>query len=103
MTPLCLNGRGGAEARKGPGDPGLGVSEFPAFCPVAPFSGHCHLWLVPLSAAAGWAPFPLSLNGHSEAVGPFNYTVENPLISLSISPVLISSRSLPRVAALSQS
>ena len=77
---------------------------FPAFCPVVPFPGHCHLWLVSLpNAAADWAPFPLALNGHNEAIGPSNYTAVNPVISLSSSPVLISSCSLPHVASISQS
>lgn len=78
--------------------------EFPAFCPVVPFSGHYHLWLVSLlNAAADWTPCPLGINGHNEAIGPFNYTAVNPLISLSSSPVLISSCSLPHVASISQS
>lgn len=77
--------------------------EFPAFGPVIKSSEHCRLWMVSLlGAMADLAP-PSVLNGHSEAVGPFNYTAVNPLITLSSSPVLISSCSLPHVASISQS
>lgn len=35
--------------------------EFPAFCPVVPFSGHCYLWLVSqLNAAARLGSFSFS-------------------------------------------
>jgi len=78
--------------------------DFPAFWPVVPFSGHGHLWLVSLlDAAAEWAPFAPAISGHNEGIGPFNYTAENPLISLSSSPVLVSSWSLPHAASISQS
>ena len=53
--------------------------------------------------AWGWAPSPSVIDGHSEAAGPFNYTVVNPLISLSSYPNLSSSRSLPDIASISQS
>lgn len=72
-------------------------------CTVQPSASPSRLHHPGWFCAWCWAPFPSAISGRSEAAGPFNYTVVNPLISLSSYPSLSSSCSLPHIASISQS